>query len=68
MIFDAFSDRLTFEQWRERCSLYVDGLAERCRRIFEELTEPYTSRPELIPVIAWARRSLKSDLRKLKES
>ncbi len=68
MILDAFSDRLTFEQWNARRTVYVDGLAEQCRRIFEELTEPYAMKPELIPIIAWARRSLNSDLRKLKES
>jgi len=66
LILDAFSDQATFEQWRERCSAYVDALAERCKRIFEELTEPYAIKPELIPIIAWARRSLELDLSKLK--
>ncbi|ADC61602.1 hypothetical protein Alvin_0653 [Allochromatium vinosum DSM 180] len=32
------------------------------------MTEPYTMKPELIPIIAWARRSLNADLKKLKES
>lgn len=66
-ILAAFSSRATFGEWRERRADYVDALAADCREIFDELTEPYAMKPELIPIIAWARRSLNSDLRKLKE-
>jgi CRISPR system Cascade subunit CasA len=65
LILDVFCDEVTFEQWRERCSAYLDALAEHCRRIFKELTEPYAMKPEFIPIIAWARRSLDADLSKL---
>lgn len=67
LIVDAFRNPETFEQWREHCSAYVDALADHCQRIFQELTDPYAVNPELIPMIAWARRSLNADLRKLKE-
>jgi CRISPR system Cascade subunit CasA len=68
LIVDTFRDRDTFERWREGCSAYVDGLAKHCRDIFEELTDPYAMKPELIPIIAWARRSLNADLRSMKEN
>jgi len=68
LILDTFSDQATFHQWQERCSDYVDALAEHCRSIFEELTEPYAIKPELIPIIAWTKRSLNADLKKLKEN
>jgi len=68
LIVDTFRNPETFEQWRERCRGYVDTLADHCRQIFRELTDPYAMKPELIPMIAWARRSLNADLRKLKES
>jgi CRISPR system Cascade subunit CasA len=66
-ILATFSDRATFAQWRERRTEYIDALAADCRDIFNTLTEPYAMKPELIPIIAWARRSLNADLRKLKE-
>ncbi|EXJ14556.1 type I-E CRISPR-associated protein Cse1/CasA [Imhoffiella purpurea] len=66
-ILATFSNRATFDDWRDRRSIYVDRLAADCRGIFDELTDPYTMKPELIPIIAWARRSLNADLKKLKE-
>lgn len=66
-ILATFSNRATFAQWQNRRVAYVDTLAADCRDIFDELTEPFAMKPELIPIIAWARRSLDIDLRKLKE-
>ena len=66
-ILATFSNQGTFAQWRERRAVYIDALAADCRDIFDELTEPFAMKPELIPIIAWARRSLDIDLRKLKE-
>ena len=68
-ILTTFSSRATFDNgnWQARRAAYIDRLATNCRDIFEELTEPYAMKPELIPIIAWARRSLNADLKKLKE-
>lgn len=67
LILDTFSDRATFDQWKERLAGYAAALTADCQSIFKELTEPYAMKPELIPIIAWARRSLNADLDKLKE-
>lgn len=67
LIHETFSNELTFKQWATARATYAEQLADHCRAIFEELTDPYAMKPELIPVIAWARRSLNADLKKLME-
>ncbi len=67
-ILDTFSDSDTFAQWQDRRVKFAETLANDCQAIFNELTDPYAMKPELIPIIAWARRSLNADLKKLKES
>lgn len=67
IIHETFSNVLTFKEWRAAKAGFAKQLSTHCRAIFEELTDPYAMKPELIPVIAWARRSLNSDLAKLTE-
>lgn len=67
LIHETFSNELTFKEWATARSDFAKQLADHCRAIFEELTDPYAMKPELIPVIAWARRSLNIDLKKLME-
>ena len=67
LIHETFSNELTFKEWATARSAFAKQLADHCRAIFEELTDPYAMKPELIPVIAWARRSLNIDLKKLME-
>ena len=64
-IHETFSNVLTFKEWKAARADFTKQLATHCRAIFEELTDPYAMKPELIPVIAWARRSLNNDLAKL---
>lgn len=66
-IHETFSNVLTFKEWKVAKAGFAKQLATDCCAIFEELTDPYAMKPELIPVIAWARRSLNTDLDKLKE-
>lgn len=66
-IHETFSRVLTFKEWKSAKADFAKQLATHCRDIFEELTDPYATKPELIPVIAWARRSLNIDLAKLME-
>ena len=53
----------------ENCKIiaFAQRLARHCRDIFKELTDPYAMKPELIPIIAWARRNLNKDLKKIME-
>ena len=67
LIHAVFSNALTSKEWKSAKAGFTEQLAGHCRAIFEELTGPYAMKPELIPVIAWARRSLNADLAKLKE-
>ncbi len=67
LIHQTFSNELTWKEWATERENFAGQIAKHCRDIFEELTNPYTMKPELIPVIAWARRSLNTDLKKLME-
>ena len=46
---------------------FVAALAKVCRDIFNELTEPYAAKPELIPIIAVARAGLGTELARLQQ-
>lgn len=67
LIHETFSNEDTFSQWAVARKSFAKQMADHCRAIFEELTDPYAMKPELIPVIAWARRSMNIDLAKLME-
>ena len=67
LIHETFSNELTYKEWGTAKSSFAQKLASYCRDIFEELTDPYTMKPELIPIVAWARRNLNKDLKKLME-
>jgi CRISPR system Cascade subunit CasA len=67
LIHETFSNELTWKEWPVARSVFARQIVEHCHAIFEELTDPYAMKPELIPVIAWVRRSLTNDLEKLME-
>lgn len=67
LIHTTFSSDTTFREWGESRRAFTKKISEHCRDIFEELTNPYAAKPELIPVIAWSRRALNTDLKKLME-
>lgn len=67
LIHSTFSSEATFRVWGDARREYVRQLTQHCHDIFEELTHPYAMKPELIPAIAWSRRALNTDLRKLME-
>ena len=67
VIYETFSNKLTWKEWQTARSLFAQELARHCRDIFKELTAPYAMKPELIPIIAWARRNLNKDLKKMTE-
>lgn len=67
LIHEAFASETTFREWGEKRREYVQVITQHCHDIFEELTQPYAMKPELIPVIAWSRRALNIDLKKLTE-
>lgn len=67
LIHETFSNALTFKEWRSAKVAFAKQLADHCRAIFEELTDPYAMNRDLIAIIAWARRGLHADLDKLVE-
>jgi len=68
LIHMTFSDDVTFREWGEKRNDYGQQITQHCRDIFEELTRPYATKPELIPIVAWSRRELNKDLKELMES
>jgi CRISPR system Cascade subunit CasA len=67
LIHATFSSEATFREWGANRREFVKQITQQCRDIFEELTTPFAMKPELIPVIAWSRRALNTDLKKLME-
>lgn len=67
LVHTIFSSEATFREWGEKRRDYARQITQHCRDIFEELTQPYAMKPELIPVIAWSRRALNNDLKKMTE-
>ena len=67
LIHEIFSNELKPKEWAVVRSAFAKQIADHCHAIFRELTDPYAMKPELIPVIAWARRNLNIDLKKLME-
>lgn len=61
---DVAFDDAGFNTHREN---FVAALAKVCRDIFNELTEPYAAKPELIPIIAVARAGLGTELARLQQ-
>ncbi len=58
----VFSNEKTFAEWKQAKAAFSEKITAVCQMIFNELTAPYAHKPELIPIIAWARHSLKKDL------
>ena len=67
LIHEKFSNALTFQERAQARTSFAQELAKECRDIFSELTNPYAMKPELIPIIAWARCKMNADLKKLTE-
>jgi CRISPR system Cascade subunit CasA len=68
LIHETFSNEQTFREWIAARTVFVERLAVCARGIFDELTDPYAMKPDLIPVIASTRRGLHRDLARLKEA
>ncbi len=64
---ETLREKLSFKEWKAGKAEFTRRLADTCKAIYEDLTAPYTHKPELIPIIAWAGRSLNSELAKLTE-
>ena len=64
---ETLRDGLSLKAWRLGKAAFIDSMTTTCRDIYEQLTDPYAHTPEFIPIIAWARRSLDIDIKKLKE-
>lgn len=63
----TFSNELTFSEWATARSDFAKHLAVYCCDIFDDLTNHYATKPELSPIIAWARYCLEAEFIKLRE-
>ncbi|MDG4551853.1 MAG: type I-E CRISPR-associated protein Cse1/CasA [Candidatus Contendobacter sp.] len=62
LFYEIFDNEATFKEWKKAKGDFTEKLASICRNIYEELTDPYAHKPELVPIIAWARRRLNKEL------
>ena len=62
---DTLRDTMTWSQWQQSLKTFKRRLSDICCTIFEELTDPYTAKPEFVPIIAKARQQLQAELSKL---
>ncbi|HQD55037.1 MAG TPA: type I-E CRISPR-associated protein Cse1/CasA [Candidatus Competibacteraceae bacterium] len=67
LFYETFNNELTFKEWKEAKKNFTEKTASICKKIHEELTDPYAHKPELVPIIAWTRRRLNKELNELSE-
>lgn len=67
VIYETVANTKTWEEFLSARETFAGALAGICTGIFDDLTEPYGHKPELIPAIALARRGLTIELAKLRE-
>jgi CRISPR system Cascade subunit CasA len=58
---------MTRPERRVEKAALLDQLADRCQKIFQEVTLPYCRNPALVRTVALARRGLAAELKKMKE-
>ena len=64
---ETLREGLSRQAWRSGKAAFIDCIVAACEDIYRLLTEPYAHKAEFIPIVAWARRSLYSNLKTLKE-
>jgi CRISPR system Cascade subunit CasA len=55
----------TFKERQSAKTAFCSDISKIVNDIYEMLTNPYAMKPEFIPIIAWSRRNMDSDLGKL---
>ena len=61
----SLREGLSRQAWRSGKAAFVDRMTATCRDIYKQFTDPYAHKAEFIPIIAWARRGLDIELKKL---
>lgn len=67
LIYETFSNEHTWKEWAAARVGFAEQMTDKCATIFDDLTKSYAMAPELVPVIAWARHNLNTDLNELKK-
>jgi CRISPR system Cascade subunit CasA len=67
VLHEFFQDSMTFKEYKVSRGRLAVSLAEICKQIFNELTDSYAHKPELVPIIAVARRSMNYELHNIVE-
>ena len=62
LFYEAFDNEATFREWNKAKTDFAKKLTSICNNVYEQLTDPYAHKPELVPIIAWARRRLNKEL------
>ncbi|HOE17904.1 MAG TPA: type I-E CRISPR-associated protein Cse1/CasA [Syntrophorhabdaceae bacterium] len=67
MLHEILQDQMTFRDFKTAREQWLKSLESICMDIFKSLTDPYTMKPELIPIIVFAKRLLSNELITLKD-
>lgn len=67
LIHETLREDMAFKEWKCAKADFTRRMADCCKSIYADLTQPYEHKPELIPIIAWAKRGLNLELAKLQE-
>lgn len=62
---EAIGERETFKDRQKAKIAFTDCIVKIATDIYQELTDPYAMRPEVIPIVAWGRERLKEGLTNL---
>lgn len=62
LLHETMNNEATSQQWQSAKVAFSQEITSICQDIFKELTDPYAHKPELVPIIAWARRGLDREL------
>lgn len=65
---ETLGEDLSVQNWKAARIGFTRRVADACRSIYEEMTDSYASKAELIPIIAAGRSRLNADLAKLTEN
>ncbi|MGD9975743.1 MAG: type I-E CRISPR-associated protein Cse1/CasA [Desulfatirhabdiaceae bacterium] len=67
VLHEFLQNSMSFKEYKTARKQLAESLRDICQNIFEKITEPYTHKPELVPIIAITRKSMNFELKKLVE-
>lgn len=67
LLHEFLQDAMTFKEYKSARIRLAESLRAICHNIFSDLTDPFSHKPELVPIIVVARRMMNGELNNLVE-